>query len=51
MQLRVLGGGHAEPSRHERFSGVYTRLVGPQNDDIETADEVWRFFATVREPE
>jgi polyhydroxybutyrate depolymerase len=50
MHLRVVGGGHVEPSIRERYQGFYTRIVGPQNGDIELADEVWRFFAAVGAP-
>ena len=45
---RVEGGGHSEPSRVERYSKLVTRLLGEQNGDIETADEVWAFFGATR---
>ncbi len=41
----VGGGGHAAPSIRERYSALFERLFGHQNHDIETAREVWRFFA------
>lgn len=40
-QLRVDGGGHMEPT----ITGPRVSWPG-QNRDIETADEMWRFFAT-----
>lgn len=45
---RVEGGGHNEPSRVERYRPIVTRVLGPQNGDIEMADEVWDFFAAPR---
>lgn len=42
---RVVGGGHVEPSQVERYRPFYLRRVGPQNGDIEMAEEVWRFFS------
>lgn len=41
---KVQGGGHTEPSLSEHYGRVYKWIVGPQNDDIEMADEVWAFF-------
>lgn len=40
----VRGGGHTEPSLSEHYRRLYKRIVGPQNRDIEMADEVWAFF-------
>ena len=40
----VVGGGHVEPSRTERFGALYKLIVGGQNNDIEMTDEVWAFF-------
>jgi polyhydroxybutyrate depolymerase len=42
---RVEGGGHAEPSRSERYPWPSARVVGPQNVMIEMAEEVWSFFS------
>lgn len=42
---RIVGGGHTEPSIRERYPRLIQRLLGPQNGDIEMADEVWRFFS------
>jgi polyhydroxybutyrate depolymerase len=44
-QLRVEGGGHAEPT----LTGPRVPWPG-QNRDIETAEEIWRFFAATLEP-
>jgi polyhydroxybutyrate depolymerase len=43
--IRIDGGGHVEPSRDERYAGFVARVLGRQSDDVEMADEVWRFFA------
>ncbi|HKO89411.1 MAG TPA: alpha/beta hydrolase-fold protein [Burkholderiales bacterium] len=42
---RIEGGGHAEPSRQERYARFFTRMVGAQNGDIDMAEEVWQFFS------
>lgn len=42
---RVEGGGHAEPSRSERYPWPSARVLGPQNVMIEMAEEVWNFFS------
>lgn len=42
---RIEGGGHTEPSLADRQSRVVTRLLGPQNGDVESAEQIWRFFA------
>jgi polyhydroxybutyrate depolymerase len=43
--LRVQGGGHVEPSSSQRVGGLYARIVGQQNHDVEAAEEAWRFFS------
>ena len=48
MLYRIDGGGHSEPSRTERYARWYQRLTGPQNGDMESAEEIWRFFAQQR---
>lgn len=52
--LRIDGGGHIEPSLSERPRRVYTAVVGPQNGDLEVAEEAFMFFkdkwATARLP-
>ncbi|MEM9090629.1 MAG: prolyl oligopeptidase family serine peptidase [Cyanobacteria bacterium P01_F01_bin.53] len=42
--VRVLNGGHTEPSIQQPYSRLYLAIVGRQNRDIEMADEVWTFF-------
>jgi len=42
----ITGGGHTEPSLLEHYSNLYLRIVGPQNRDIEMAEEIWNFFKT-----
>lgn len=44
LMYRVDGGGHVVPSTTERVSAAWEALVGPQNHDIQTAEELWRFF-------
>jgi poly(3-hydroxybutyrate) depolymerase len=41
---QVSGGGHATPSRAERYAFVWELIVGRQNHDIECADAIWNFF-------
>lgn len=40
----IRGGGHTEPSLTEHYGKLYKLIVGPQNMDIEMAEEVWAFF-------
>lgn len=40
----VLGGGHTEPSLSQHYGRLYRWIVGPQNRDVEMAEEVWKFF-------
>jgi len=44
----VVNGGHAEPSIAEQYddAGSYQQFVGRQNNDVELADELWKFFVT-----
>ena len=44
--VAVKGGGHQEPSPTARGGWLYTKLVGPQSGDYESADESWAFFKT-----
>ena len=44
VHYKVIGGGHVEPSLKERMGRLWIRIVGKQNDDMETAEEVWKFF-------
>jgi polyhydroxybutyrate depolymerase len=48
--LRIIGGGHVEPSPTQHYGPLYTRLVGPQNYDVESAALAWSFFSTLRNP-
>lgn len=49
----VLGGGHTEPSKVEKYSdwwqdgGLLFGGVGNQNHDIEMAYEIWDFFCSL----
>ena len=42
--ITVINGGHTEPSIAEPYSRGFKLLVGRQNHDFETAEEVWNFF-------
>ena len=42
--VRILGGGHTEPSIQQPYSRLFLGIVGAQNQDIEMADEIWNFF-------
>ena len=42
--IRIVGGGHAEPSIQQPYSRLLLTLLGRQNQDIEMADEIWSFF-------
>jgi polyhydroxybutyrate depolymerase len=44
---RIEGGGHTEPSRAERYGRLATTLLGPQNGDVESAEEIWSFFTRI----
>lgn len=46
--LKIDQGGHVEPSIAERPGAVYTMVVGPQNGDLEIAEEAWNFFKDKR---
>ncbi|MFO1340699.1 MAG: PHB depolymerase family esterase [Burkholderiaceae bacterium] len=46
--LRIDGGGHIEPSLAEHPHRAYTALVGPQNTDVEAAEEAFVFFKDKR---
>jgi len=38
--------GHVEPSLRFHYGGLYSRIVGVQNRDLESAEEAWAFFKT-----
>ncbi|MEO0886866.1 MAG: PHB depolymerase family esterase [Cyanobacteria bacterium J06648_10] len=42
--VKILGGGHAEPSIQQPYSRLFLAVIGAQCQDIEMADEVWDFF-------
>lgn len=42
--VRIFGGGHAEPSIQQPYSRLFLAVIGAQNQDIEMADEIWKFF-------
>ena len=44
--LRIDGGGHVHASKDEELPWLLKKIVGPMNHDVDTADEVWRFFRT-----
>jgi len=46
--LLIFGGAPVPPSAGERHARRYRRIVGPQNGDIEMAEEIWAFFKDKR---
>jgi polyhydroxybutyrate depolymerase len=42
--VKIVGGGHAEPSRTKRYPGVLKHFPGLQSADLEIAEEAWSFF-------
>ena len=42
--LTIEHGGHVEPSLRYHYGPIYGQLVGPQNRDLESAEEAWSFF-------
>lgn len=46
--IKIERGGHTEPSIRRRMQWMYTALLGPQNGDVEIAEEAWRFFKDKR---
>lgn len=42
--VTVERGGHVEPSKRFHYGPVYSRIVGAQNGDLESAEEAWAFF-------
>jgi polyhydroxybutyrate depolymerase len=48
--LKIIGGGHVEPSLVQRYGPAYAGLVGKQNADVETVAFAWNFFSTLRIP-
>ena len=48
--ITIEKGGHVEPSKRYHYGALYTRIVGAQNRDLESAEEAWAFFATKKRP-
>ena len=46
--ITVDKGGHVEPSRRYDYPLLYSAIVGPQNHDLEAAEEAWSFFSGKR---
>jgi polyhydroxybutyrate depolymerase len=44
VHYKVIGGGHVEPSLKERMGWIWIKIVGKQNNDMEMAEEIWKFF-------
>jgi polyhydroxybutyrate depolymerase len=42
--VSIQNGGHVEPSLRFHYGFLYSRLVGMQNQDLESAEEAWAFF-------
>ncbi|MDR3414999.1 MAG: PHB depolymerase family esterase [Nevskia sp.] len=42
--ITIQDGGHVEPSLLYHYGWFYSRLVGTQNQDLESAEEAWTFF-------
>ncbi len=42
--LTIQNGGHIEPSLRFHYGPFYSRIVGVQNRDLESAEEAWAFF-------
>jgi polyhydroxybutyrate depolymerase len=43
--LTIEHGGHVEPSLRFHYGPLYEKIVGPQNRDLESAEQAWAFFA------
>jgi polyhydroxybutyrate depolymerase len=46
--VTIDGGGHVEPSPTRRAPKMFTKMLGLQNGDVETAEEAWAFFKDKR---
>ncbi|HEX9082844.1 MAG TPA: PHB depolymerase family esterase [Holophagaceae bacterium] len=46
--LKVVGGGHEEPSLRYDYGLVYRAVAGHQNRDLESAEAAWAFFKDKR---
>ena len=47
LLYRVAGGGHQIPRLVGPSRPLLARFLGPANRDIEAAEEIWRFFASL----
>jgi polyhydroxybutyrate depolymerase len=46
IHYRINGGGHQHPSlQPQQVSSRFSQFLGPQNNDIDGPEEIWRFFA------
>jgi polyhydroxybutyrate depolymerase len=46
IHYRINGGGHQQPSlQPQQVSSRFSQFLGPQNNDIDGPEEIWRFFA------
>jgi polyhydroxybutyrate depolymerase len=46
VHYRINGGGHQQPSlQPQQMPSQFSQLLGPQNNDIDGPEEIWRFFA------
>lgn len=46
--VTIQNGGHVEPSLRYHYGWLYSRLVGRQNRDFESAERAWAFFKPKR---
>lgn len=46
--IKVIGGGHTEPSLRRHYGPLFRAIVKRQNKDFEMAEEVWSFFKDQR---
>jgi polyhydroxybutyrate depolymerase len=44
--ITIEHGGHVEPSLKFHYGVLYSRIVGAQSRDFESAEEAWAFFKT-----
>jgi len=47
VHYEMIDGGHTEPSIAEQYDPLYKIVVGEQNNDIESAEEIWKFFSSL----
>jgi len=49
MHYEIVGGGHNEPSIEHQYALLWKRITGEQNNDIESAEEIWDFFSSLKQ--